>query len=154
MDSDFTEDVGIKFSNCSYWDIDGLKFCGYTGAAIWSTGGSSYITMENLEIWDIDNPAFHISGTEGILSDGDYHTLKNCYIHDIGQTLCERADNGVYIGYGSDHWIIDSNRFENIPGGGINLYGKPTGGDYSTITNNVVINSMFGMVLTMSEPSR
>lgn len=152
LDTGFVEGVGIKFSYCAYWKLEGLKLTRYTGAGVWVAAGSEYITMENLEIWNIDNPVPHNSGTEGILGDGgNYATVKNCYIHDIGQTMMSSFDNGVYIGYGAHNWLFDSNRINNVPGGGLNFYGQPSGGDDCTVINNTISNSRYGMVLTLGK---
>lgn len=152
LDSDFSQNVGIKFTDSSYWRIDGLKFTRYVGAGIWAASGSEYITMENLEMWDIDNKEPHSSGTEGILGDGsNYCTVRNCYIHDISMTLRADLDNGIYIGYGAHGWTFDSNRIDNTPGSGLNFYGKPSGGDDCIITNNVISNCKYGMVLTLGK---
>ena len=151
LDSQFSQDVGIKFNNCSYWKVEGLNFTNYTGAAIWVTSGSENIVMENLEIWNIDNPEFVQSGTEGILGDGGNSTVRNCYIHDIGQTRRSQSDHGIYIGYGAHGWVFDSNKIDNAPGGGIQMYGKPGGGDDITVTNNVITNCKYGLIMTMGK---
>ena len=154
MNSADSQNVAIKLSASTYWVIDGLKMTSYLGAGVWiATSGTGTrcdsILVQNLTIWDIADPTYVTSGTEGILGDGgDHVTARNCHIYDIGLDRRSQADHGIYIGYGAEGWIFDSNRIHNSTGSGIQMYGHPSGGDYCIVKNNIIYNNKYGLILT------
>lgn len=154
MNSADAQNVAIKLTASTYWAIDGLKMTSYTGAGVWTAASGTgtmcdVMLLQNLTIWDIADPTYVTSGTEGILGDGGHHvTVRNCHIYDIGLDRRSQADHGVYIGYGVDGWIFDSNRIHNSTGSGIQMYGHPSGGDYCIVRNNIIYNNKYGLILT------
>lgn len=152
LDSDYTEDVAIKLDRCSYWKIKGLKICEYTGTGIWTSNNTEHVILDGLEIYDIASPEFDDYGITGILGNvGNYITVKNCHIHDISAKRRSPIDHGIYLGYGAHHWIIDSNIIHDTPGAGIQFNGAPSAGCDSIVTNNIVYNNKFGMIVNRNE---
>ena len=134
------EDVGIKLTNCSYINMEGLNYTGFIGAAIW-TMDSDNLTVQDMNIWDVDNPDPSNSGTEGVLVNYTANSLfKDLRIWDIGQTRKSQADHGMYVGE-STNVTFDSIKIENAPGAGIQFYA----GDYYGIhsTDCTVKNCVF-----------
>jgi parallel beta-helix repeat protein len=138
----YTLGEGFIFNNCSYWQIEGLKMTAYTGAGIYLKKGSHDIDLNNLTIWGLDGPQGSTAGTEAVMGEGSaYVTVRNCEFSNIGLKYNLPKDHGIYLGYGADHWTIDSNRIHDNSGAGIQMAGYPSGSYNSLVTNNIVSNN-------------
>ena len=54
--------VGLIFNNCSYWQIEGLKMTGYTGAGLYIKKDSHNFNLSHLTIWGLDGPQGSTAG--------------------------------------------------------------------------------------------
>lgn len=141
--------IGLIFNNCSYWQIEGIKMTGYTGAGLYIKKDSHDFNLSRLTIWGLDGPQGSTAGTEGILGEGSkYVTVKNCEIYNIGLKYNLPKDHGIYIGYGADHWTFESNRIHDNSGAGLQMYGSPYGSRNSLVKDNVFYNNhQWGLVI-------
>ncbi|HWQ89819.1 MAG TPA: cell wall-binding repeat-containing protein [Desulfitobacteriaceae bacterium] len=141
---------GFIFNNCSYWQIEGIKMTAFTGAGIYLKRGSHDFDLNNLTIWGLDGPQGSTAGTEAVMGEGSaYVTVRNCEFYNIGLKYNLPKDHGIYIGYGANHWTIDSNRIHDNSGAGIQMAGYPSGSQNSLVTNNIVSsNHQWGFVVS------
>jgi parallel beta-helix repeat (two copies) len=141
----------IKLEDCTYVNIDGLYITGYTGAGIWTNGGCDHISITNMHIWDIDQPADTDQGTEGILVNGTANSIfKNLDIWDIGQTRRSQADHGLYVGHTVSNCTFSCIKVQDAPGAGIQFYSGENNDisvTNSTIENCVFSGCKFGLIL-------
>lgn len=134
----------------SYIHFDGIEIKNYTSAGIYITSGDSHINITNMIIHDLDGQENTGAGVEGILGEGaSYCTVRGNEIYNVGLKLNKPKDHGIYIGYGVSNWTIDSNRIHDNSGAGVQMYGDPNGGSYSTVSNNLLYNNhAYGLVVS------
>lgn len=133
----------LNFDQSSYWRVEGVHIRNYTGGGIYLTRGTNHVTMSNLDISNLDYPQNTGIGVAGIMADNNtsYCTVINSNIYNIGLKLNKSKDHGIYIGYGADHWTFEANRIHDTAGAGIQMYGDPNGGSYSTVRSNLLYNN-------------
>jgi nitrous oxidase accessory protein NosD len=134
-------DIFAKLVNCSYLTIKGIDIAGFTGAGIWLYNMCDNVELEDLRIWNIDQPAQSNSGVEGVLVNGVTNCrFKDLIIYNIGQTRKSHADHGMYVG-GVENCTFENIVVSNSPGAGIQFY---AGDHYNIHTKNITVkNSIF-----------
>lgn len=146
---------GLWFIGCSYWHIEGLRFCKYQETGAFLDGNTHHMNFINDafgDIYDTTTPET-IYGRSGITSEGANDILVDgCEFYRIGLFRApddRMHDHGIYVSGSGQRWTVRNNYFHDIPGGGgIQIYG-PSGGNCSnsTIENNLFVRTRMGVIL-------
>jgi len=129
--------------------IDGNNFLGYDAFSLgnYVGGGASYIIVEGFEIRNM-----FYSGLE--IQNSDYVTVKDCWIHHIGNVCTEDGSGLVAIGANTcDHMTIERCKMNDIGRLGLNEGGCTPASDYwkahdhalyiGAMTNMIIRNNIF-----------
>jgi len=129
--------------------IDGNNFLGYDAFSLgnYVGGGASYIIVEGFEIRNMFYSGFEVQNS-------DYVTIKDCWIHHIGNVCTEDGSGLVAIAASNcDHMIVERCKMNNIGRLGLNEGGCTPSSDYwknhdhamyiNGMTNFIVRNNIF-----------
>lgn len=102
---------GLRMTNAQYWTLDGFSVANAGKGIV--LDGSSYNTLENLNIYNIGQEGVHFR------SFSSYNTIQFSHIYNTGLTTPDFGE-GVYIGSAKSNWgtysggLADASNYNSV----------------------------------------